>query len=347
MIDKTTHNVYFDDARHMGMIEDNSVDLVVTSPPYPMIEMWDGVFGGMNSSVNSYLSSDPMLAFETMHQELDKVWAECFRVLKNGSFLCINIGNATRTIEGSFSLFDNRYRITKCCVELGFTSLPHIIWKKPTNSPNKFLGSGMLPCVAYVAQGHEYILIFRKGGKREFNSDDLKRLRLNSAYFFEERNVWFSDVWEGITGVRQKLATSRERNAAYPLEIPYRLINMFSIKGDVVLDPFFGIGTTTLAAMVSCRSSIGIEIDHELRESIKIRVNESEKILAELPKKRFEKHLTYINNKSPKLYNDIMRCTVTSPQETKLTIEQIDAINEDLDIEAKLSYEVTYKELNV
>lgn len=235
----TIHNIHIGASQKMQHTQDNSVELVVTSPPYPMIEMWDEIMGMQNPNILAFMQTKPDIAFELMHVELDKIWQECFRVIRPGGFLCINIGDATRTINGKFKLYNNHSRISKACIEIGFVSLPNIIWRKQTNAPNKFMGSGMLPCGAYVTLEHEWILIFRKGEKREFKSNDAKLSRMKSSFFWEERNIWFSDVWE-IKGTKQKLKdnSSRERSAAFPFEIPYRLINMFSQKNDMVLDPF-------------------------------------------------------------------------------------------------------------
>lgn len=95
---KTNHNIYIHASQHMMYTADNSIDLVVTSPPYPMIEMWDEILGEQNPNILESLENEPEKAFEMMHQELDKVWKECFRVIKPGGFLCVNIGDATRTI---------------------------------------------------------------------------------------------------------------------------------------------------------------------------------------------------------------------------------------------------------
>ncbi|GAB4458563.1 MAG: site-specific DNA-methyltransferase [Armatimonadaceae bacterium] len=202
------------------------------------------------------------LAYDLMHKELDKVWAEVARVLTEGCFVCINIGDATRTIADRFRLYANHSRITQAFVSLGFDVLPPIIWKKTTNAPNKFMGSGMLPAGAYVTLEHEYILIFRKGGKRRFVSESDKAMRNASGFFWEERNRWFSDIWD-IKGTRQKLSSYelRDRSAAYPFEIPYRFINMYSVYGDTILDPFVGTGTTMAAAVATGRNSIGVEIE--------------------------------------------------------------------------------------
>ena len=261
---KTTHTLHTGDARQMDAVPDASVALVVTSPPYPMIEMWDAVFEEINPAVETALTTgDGWTAFEAMHVVLDTVWAECARVLLPGSFLCINVGDATRTINGHFALYPNHSRIVQAALRLGLTPLPDVLWRKPTNAPNKFMGSGMLPAGAYVTYEHEYILVFRKGGKRTFARAEDKLQRAQSAYFWEERNRWFSDIWADVRGAGQWLAAPdlRARSAAFPLEIPYRLVQMYSVYGDTVLDPFVGTGTTMSAAMASGRSSIGYDCD--------------------------------------------------------------------------------------
>ena len=264
------HVTHFGDASNMEALDNESIQLTVTSPPYPMVEMWDEIFAKTDSKITKLLANDDGWgAFEKMHEILDKIWAECYRVTSQGGFVCINIGDATRTIGNEFALYTNRARIDMKMIELGFTPLPSIIWQKVSNSPNAFLGSGMLPAGAYVAHGHEHILIYRKGGKRSFKSAEEKQLRRESAFFWEERNVWFSDVWN-FTGAKQKLGKSadRERSAAYPFELPFRLIAMYSVKGDTVLDPFMGTGSTHAAAIALSRNSVGYEIDPSLKATI-------------------------------------------------------------------------------
>jgi DNA modification methylase len=263
---KTTHKTILSDSRTLNEIGDESIDLIVTSPPYPMIQMWDELFASMSDGIkNALANNDGNAAFEAMHMELDKVWSELYRVLKPGCFACINIGDATRTVDGRFQLYSNNSRIISAFLKLGFTTLPVILWRKQTNAPNKFMGSGMLPAGAYVTLEHEYILIFRKGPKRAFKSETEKTRRMESAFFWEERNKWFSDVWD-FKGASQvlNLKELRNRSAAFPFELPYRLINMYSLYEDVVLDPFMGIGTTGCAAIACGRNSVGIEIDRTL-----------------------------------------------------------------------------------
>jgi DNA modification methylase len=277
---KTTHTLHIGDAREMSAIRDASVHLVVTSPPYPMIEMWDGVFAELVPTVADHLAAERGAeAFEAMHTALDAVWAECRRVLVPGGMACINIGDATRSVGGEFCLYPNHARVITAMMRLGLTPLPDILWRKPTNAPNKFMGSGMLPAGAYVTYEHEYILVFRKGGKRTFNAAE-KATRAASAYFWEERNAWFSDVWSDLKGAGQRLAQDglRARSAAFPFELPYRLVNMYSLQGDTVLDPFVGTGTTMAAAFSAARNSVGYDrtpalravIDTTLRASVQV-----------------------------------------------------------------------------
>jgi DNA modification methylase len=270
---KTVHNIYFENSKNMGVIPSASVHLVVTSPPYPMIQMWDEMFANQNSAVAEALNQgDGFKAFDLMHLRLDPVWKEIYRILASGGIACINIGDATRTIGGKFRLYPNHSRILANMIEVGFCPLPAILWRKATNAPNKFMGSGMLPAGAYVTLEHEYILILRKGPKREFKTDQQKQLRRQSAFFWEERNAWFSDVWLDLTGTSQTRSNdnARLRSAAFPLELPFRLINMFSAKNDVVVDPFAGTGTTMAAAMATARNSIGFEFDPGFQDQIPI-----------------------------------------------------------------------------
>jgi len=331
---KTQHKVYFKDSAKMGAVKTGSVDLVVTSPPYPMIAMWDDMFSRQNPLIEAALiKGDGSKTFELMHAMLDPIWAEVYRVLKSGGFACINIGDATRTINGNFGLYPNHMRILKKALELGFSALPCILWRKQTNAPNKFLGSGMLPAGAYVTLEHEYILIFRKGPKREFKKNEAKKIRRESAIFWEERNSWYSDVWLDVKGTPQALGdkNTRLRSAAYPFELAYRLINMYSARSDVVLDPFLGTGTTTAAAMASGRNSIGYEIDPALGNAIDrikdVIVDSSKQLIRE----RLARHVEFVVHRLKtkgqfKYHNQHYGFPVTTSQERELII------NDPLDI---------------
>lgn len=302
------HKIQYKAAQDLSILDDQSVDLVVTSPPYPMIEMWDETMIQQNDLIaTAFKNKDYALAYECMHKELDKVWSECHRVLKEGGIACINIGDATRTLDKNFALYPNHARIIQGFLQLGCQNLPNIIWRKQTNAPNKFMGSGMLPPGAYVTLEHEFILIFRKGRKREFKAPE-KLNRQQSSYFWEERNVWFSDLWE-VKGTTQKLSDqkTRARSAAYPFEIPYRLINMFSAQGDTVLDPFVGTGTTLLAAMASNRHSIGFEIDENFATLIAQTLLDKEIFLNNIIKKRLSNHTTFVKERIEKKGKDAFK----------------------------------------
>lgn len=264
---QTTAKLICGPAQSMAGIADESVDLIVTSPPYPMVEMWDEIFALQDGRIREQLScGNGRDAFALMHELLNEVWQECSRVMKPGAIACINIGDATRTLDGDFQLYSNHSRILSSFLDKGFAALPDILWRKQTNAPNKFMGSGMLPVGAYITYEHEYILVLRKGRRRTFTTAAEKANRRESAFFWEERNVWFSDVWFDVKGTSQGLVDgpTRERSAAFPFELAYRLVCMFSVKEDVVLDPFAGTGTTLAAALTAGRNSVGMEIDEAL-----------------------------------------------------------------------------------
>ena len=343
---KTSHRIIYKNSKDMKELPAESVDLIVTSPPYPMIEMWDQTFSDLNPLVRETLDkSAGMQAYELMHQELDPVWDEVYRVLKEGRFVCINIGDATRTINGDFQLYTNHSRIQSYLQQLGFSSLPAILWRKQTNAPNKFMGSGMLPAGAYVTLEHEYILIARKGSKREFNKADEKRIRRESAFFWEERNKWFSDIWLDIKGTQQELGKKdiRSRSAAYPFELAYRLINMYSAKGDLVIDPFLGTGTTIAAAMTGGRSSIGFEIDPTLKETIQSAPESIIDFSNDYIHNRIEKHILFcanwIKENGPMKYvNKHYAFPVMTAQEKELLLNALTNIKATGDNEFEVLY---------
>ena len=285
----------------MRVVPASSVHLIVTSPPYPMIEMWDELFIKQDNKILKALKdSDGMKAFDLMHKILDRVWQNLYRILKPGGIACINIGDATRTVGDNFMLYVNHARILSAFIDIGFSSLPLILWRKPTNAPNKFMGSGMLPAGAYVTLEHEYILVLRKGSKREFSDDREKQIRRESAIFWEERNNWFSDVWLGLIGTQQKLKkkTNRLRSGAFPFELAYRLVNMYSAKGDTVVDPFLGTGTTMWSAMASGRNCIGFEIETDFKELLQ--ANQQTVIAAANDRihQRLHDHLAFLESRS-------------------------------------------------
>ncbi len=344
---QTDHRLYFSDSRKMDAVPSESVHLIVTSPPYPMIEMWDGLFRKSKPIEKALISGDGPKTFELMHQILDPVWEEIHRVLVPGGIACINIGDATRTIKDRFALYANHTRITTKMLSLGLSNLPTILWRKQTNAPNKFMGSGMMPPGAYVTLEHEYILIFRKGDKRLFNRPSEKTNRRQSAYFWEERNQWFSDVWMDLKGTRQKTEDKalRKRSGAFPFELAYRLISMFSVMGDVVLDPFMGTGTTLFAAAATARNSIGYELEKAFRDPIRLGC---EKLVENATKRiqmRLDAHHQFIRDRQEagkpfKYTNKTYDFPVITRQEIELMLPWPTAIEE----KAKNRFEVTYQE---
>ena len=328
----TTHTLRFTDARSLDVIDDESIHLIATSPPYPMIEMWDNIFAVMNPEIGeAFAGENGERAFRMMHRELEKVWRECDRVLGPGGMLCINIGDATRTMNDDFRLWSNHSEILRQCESLGLQNLPNILWRKPTNSPTKFMGSGMLPPGAYVTLEHEYILIFRKGGKRLFRTEADKQNRRESAFFWEERNRWFSDVWMDLKGIGQELNDTklRKRSGAFPFELAYRLVNMFSVKSDTVLDPFLGTGTTMLASMVAERNSIGVEIDSGFRKRIESQIDLVAELSERIVRERLQKHEEFVSQREKpfKYHNDFHDTPVVSRQETELRFRKIDSVS--------------------
>jgi len=296
---ETRHGIVIGDARGLAELADDAVELVVTSPPYPMVEMWDEVFGELDNDVRAAMDSgDGERAFELMHAQLDAVWAKLSRVLVDGGIACINIGDATRSVGDSFRVYQNHSRIIEAFKEHGFVPLPEILWRKPVNSGTKFMGSGMVPPNAYVTLEHEYILVFRNGTESRQLEPGADH-RYEAAYFWEERNQWFSDLWTDVRGEEQTLDNGelRERSGAFPFEIPYRLINMYSVYGDTVLDPFWGTGTTSLAALVAGRNSLGYELEPSFVDVFGDRIGSVTDLSKSVGKQRLSAHRAFVTQR--------------------------------------------------
>ncbi len=327
----TTTQLHIGDAAAMDAVPSESVDLIVTSPPYPMIAMWDDLFAAWAPESQTALKHGrPHEAFDHMHQALRTVWAECVRVLAPGGLCCINIGDATRTVNDTFQLYPNHTRIVHDLVSLGLHQLPGILWRKATNKPNKFMGSGMLPPNAYVTLEHEHILIFRKEDKRTV-SPHRRTDRYESAYFWEERNQWFSDVWTDLNGVGQALDTAasaaRDRSAAFPLELPLRLIQMYSIAGDTVLDPFWGTGTTSIAAALLRRHSIGYELDGGVADAFEASLADVPSLSRQYNADRLARHRAFVKQRQSacSYHNPTHDVAVMTRNETNLQLYDVKA----------------------
>jgi len=327
---ETRHRVITGDARELPL-PDDSIELVVTSPPYPMIEMWDDIFGSLDPAIADALAADDGdRAFSLMHDVLDTVWAELERVLVPGGIACINVGDATRSLSDGFRSYPNHAEITNRLTDLGLRALPDILWRKPTNSGAKFMGSGMVPPNAYPTLEHEHVLVFRNGERRTLEPGADRRYE--SAYFWEERNEWFSDLWE-VPGETQDIDEGlRDRSGAFPLAIPHRLVSMFSVQGDTVLDPFLGTGTTTLAAMVAGRDSVGIERDTELLAALDDRVDRVDERSRRIATRRLDAHREWVakrraDGSEPGYEAEHYDFAVNTKQERRIRLYAVDDID--------------------
>ncbi|GIV29913.1 MAG: methyltransferase [Bacteroidia bacterium] len=245
----TKHKVIIGDARKMSEVEDKSVHLIITSPPYWQLKDY-GVDNqiGFNDTYEDYINN------------LNLVWNECYRILHEGCRLCINIGDqfARSVYYGRYKVIPIRTEIIKFCETIGFDYMGAIIWQKPTTM-NTTGGASVMGSFPYPRNGiikidYEFILIFKKPGKAPQVSKEIKE---KSKLTKEEWNEYFSGHWN-FNGERQT-----EHLAMFPEELPKRLIKMFSFVGDTVLDPFLGSGTTILAAKKLNRHSIGYEINEK------------------------------------------------------------------------------------
>ncbi len=247
------------DSRKMIEVEDSSIDLVVTSPSYWHIKDY-GTPGqiGYGQSLHEYL------------KDLYRVWKECFRVLKSGRRLCINIGDqfARSIIYGRYKVIPLHAEFISQCEEIGFDYMGSVIWQKKTTMNTtggaNVMGSYPYPPNGMVEIDYEFILIFKKPGKSQKVPKDLKE---KSKLTKEEWKEYFYGHWY-FGGARQI-----EHEAMFPEELPKRLIKMFTFVGDTVLDPFLGSGTTVKAALDLSRNAIGYEINEKFLEVIKEKLN--------------------------------------------------------------------------
>jgi len=250
----TSHVLNLGDARALDWIADASVHLVVTSPPYFNLKKYNE-YAGQLGDLHDY---------DAFHDELDKAWRHCFRVLLPGGRLVCNVGDvcvARRANRGRHLVLPLHADIAVRARRIGFDYLTPILWHKIANAQFEasgngagFLGKPYEPN-AIIKNDVEYLLMLRKPGQYRSPSNDQ---RATSRLTKEEQARWFRPFWSDITG-----ASTREHPAPFPVELAYRLVRMFSFTGDTVLDPFAGSGTTTIAAMMCDRNSIGNEIDPE------------------------------------------------------------------------------------
>jgi DNA modification methylase len=249
------HKIIIGDSRCMREVEDESIHLILTSPPYWQLKDYgDGKQIGYNDTYEEYINN------------LNLVWNECHRILHKGCRLCINIGDqfARSVYYGRYKIIPIRTEIIKFCETIGFDYMGAIIWQKVTTC-NTTGGATIMGSFPYPRNGilkidYEFILVFKKYGSSPSVSKEIKE---QSKLTQEEWNQYFAGHWT-FPGEKQN-----KHLAMFPEELPKRLIKMFSFIGDTVLDPFLGSGTTTLASKNLNRRSIGYEIKEDFLSVIK------------------------------------------------------------------------------
>ena len=252
------HKIVTGDSRRMNEVEDESVHLIITSPPYWQLKDYGPKEQiGYNDSYQEYINN------------LNLVWNQCHRVLHKGCRLCINIGDqfARSVYYGRYKIIPIRTEIIKFCEAVGFDYMGAIIWQKVTTCNTTggatVMGSFPYPRNGIIKLDYEFILIFKKLGKSSKVSKEIKE---KSRLSQDEWNKYFYGHWN-FSGEKQD-----KHIAPFPEELPKRLIKMFSFVGDTILDPFLGSGTTSVAALKLSRNSIGYEVNQEYLATIKKRL---------------------------------------------------------------------------
>jgi site-specific DNA-methyltransferase (adenine-specific) len=227
----------FGTAEDMSMIPDNSLHLMITSPPYNVSKEYDE-----DLSLKEYL------------EMLKKVFMETYRVLVNGGRACINVANLGRKPYIPLSDY-----ISKMMIEIGFNMRGEIIWNKAASaSPSTAWGSWMSASNPTLRDIHEYILVFSKGDYKRDRNRNEKETKLNSISK-EDFMEWTKSIWTFNTESARRVG----HPAPFPIDLPYRLIQLYSFETDIILDPFMGSGTTGIAALKSGRKFVGFEISQE------------------------------------------------------------------------------------
>jgi site-specific DNA-methyltransferase (adenine-specific) len=229
-------------AENMKELPENSVHLMITSPPYNVSKEYDE-----DLSLNEYLKL------------LENSFKETFRVLVNGGRACINVANLGRKPYIPLSDY-----ISKMMIDIGFNMRGEIIWNKAASaSPSTAWGSWQSAANPILRDIHEYILVFSKG---DYKRDKGKKENTITKEQFME---WTKSIWT----MNAESARRIGHPAPFPEELPYRLIQLYSFKGDIILDPFMGSGTTAVAALKSERKFVGYEINKEYIELAEKRID--------------------------------------------------------------------------
>jgi DNA modification methylase len=257
-------NIASDTSSSGSIIEDESIHLVVTSPPYFNIKEYNDTEDQLGSVQN----------FDEFSEKIKDVWQNCYDKLIPGGRMCIVTGDIlqSRREAGRHRVLPLHARIQEQCSEIGFDCLSPIIWNKIGNAAleaggnARFLGKPYEPG-AVVKNDIEYILLFKKPG--DYRSPSVAE-RILSTIQVDYHRKCFQQIWTDIRGENRS-----DHPAPYPEELAERLIRMFSFVGDTVLDPFAGVGTTAVAASRTARDSINIEIDPEYISRARDRLSES------------------------------------------------------------------------
>jgi len=252
--DRTTHQVVLGGARNLDQIEDESVHLVVTSPPYWTLKQYAGSEGQLGDLQN----------YEEFLVELDRVWAECARVLVPGGRICCVVGDVCipRKRIGRHFVVPLHADIQVRSRQLGLDVLTPILWHKIANGVTEAEGNGAgfygkpYQPGAVVKNDIEYVLFMRKGGDYRRVKPLQKALSMLTKV---EMQGWWRSIWTDIRGA----STRSGHPAPYPPALAERLIRMFSFAGDTVLDPFSGTASTAIGAISAGRNSISVEIEPE------------------------------------------------------------------------------------
>jgi len=263
----THHKIIIGDSRCMTEVVDESVHLIITSPPYWQLKDYGNEQQiGFDDSYEDYINN------------LNIVWSECGRILHKGCRLCVNIGDqfARSVYYGRYKVIPIRTEIIKFCETIGFDYMGAIIWQKVTTCNTTggatIMGSFPFPRNGILKIDYEFILIFKKHGTAPKVSKETKE---RSKITIEEWNQLFAGHWN-IPGEKQD-----KHLAVFPEEVPRRLIKMFSFVNDTVLDPFLGSGTTSLAAKKLGRNSIGYEVNPDFLPLIKEKLGMRQKTIFE------------------------------------------------------------------
>lgn len=274
----TKHLISQKDSRDLSFLEDESIQLAITSPPYWNLKKYDD-YEDQIGNIQSY---------EDFHTELNKTWSETLRVLEPGGRLIVIVGDVllSRRKFGRHKVVPLHADIQVNCEKLGFDNLAPIFWHKISNAAfevkgnTKFLGKPYEPN-GIIKHDMEYILMLRKPGGYRSPTEKQRKLSIISE---ENFNEWFQQIWN-LTGTSSKF-----HPAPYPKEMTDRLVRMFSFVGDTVLDPFVGSGTTTLSCSDYGRNSIGLDVNPGYLEKAY---------------KRVRKNIDLLNNENVKVELDL------------------------------------------